>query len=190
MLRYYITDRKRAGAPILDCISEAIRRQVDLIQIREKDLPARELCELARAACKLAQGSSTHILVNTRADIALTAGARGVHLPGNGLSPASVRRIAGSGLLIVVSCHTPEELLKSESEGADMAVFGPVFDSGDKIGQGVDALRMAVAAVHMPVLALGGVNGGNFDQCIAAGAAGIAGIRIFQEQYASLWNRD
>jgi thiamine-phosphate pyrophosphorylase len=190
LLRYYITDRKSAGAPILDCISLAITQKVDFIQIREKDLPARELCELAKQACKLSVGSKTRILVNTRTDVALASGAAGVHLPAHSLSPQLVRRIVPEGFLVFVSCHTLEELQRSESESADAAVFGPVFDSGDKLGQGVDVLKQAVASVRIPVLALGGVDEGNAELCVSAGAAGIAGIRTFQERYASLWNRD
>jgi thiamine-phosphate pyrophosphorylase len=190
LLRYYITDRKSAGAPILQCISLAIAQEVDFIQIREKDLPARELCELAKQACKLSLGSKTRILINTRTDVALASGAAGVHLPSNSLSSQLVRGIVPQGFLIFASCHTLEELQRSESEGADAAVFGPVFDSGDKLGQGLGALKQAVAGVRIPVLALGGVNEGNAELCVSAGAAGIAGIRTFQERYASLWNRD
>lgn len=171
MKRYCITDSlavaRRAG-----------RDRVDMIQIRAKELSGRALTELVRAAVAI-PGST--ILVNTRTDVALACGAAGVHLPANSLAPSMIRRIAPAGFLIGVSCHTLGELRAAEREGADFAVFGPVFPSVSKSVTpiGLEALRVAAASVALPVYALGGVTAENAPLCAQAGAAGIAGISLF-----------
>jgi len=187
VLRYYITDRHAAGgtAAVLDCISRALANGVDFIQIREKDLPARDLCYLVRHSLALPNPRSTRILVNSRADIALACGAHGVHLPGRSISPRTLRTIVPAGFLIAVSTHTLVELRAAEAESADLAVLGPVFSTPSKSGYGpacgIDRLREAVLAVSIPVLALGGVTIENTSECVVAGAAGIAGISMFQK---------
>ena len=174
MLRYYITDRRAAGGiePLLRCIQAA---SADYIQIREKDLSAKALLDLTRRAVAI---TKIPILVNGRADIALAAGARGVHLPAGSIAPRELRRMAG---LIAVSCHTLDEVRAAEAEGADFVVFGPIFATPGKGSPvGLDALARAAASVRIPVLALGGVTTANAILCVMSGAAGIAGIRLFQ----------
>lgn len=186
MLRYYITDRRAAGGieALLGCVEQAVAAGVDRIQIREKDLTGRELCELTRRVVALARGRSTGILVNDRMDIALAAGAHGLHLPANSVAPAVLRDVAPKGFVIGVSTHSMEEALRAEKEGADFVVFGPVFATASKAEygppQGVERLREAARAVRIPVLALGGVTEASAAACVAAGAAGIAGISMFQ----------
>jgi len=170
--RYCITDS-------LEVASRAANDGVEMIQIRAKELSARELADLVRGAVARAGGSK--ILVNTRTDVALACGAHGVHLPAGSMAPDVIRRIAPEGFLIGVSCHNIEELRVAEREGADFAVYGPVFPSVTKslTPMGLDAFRQAVAAVRLPVYALGGVTRENASACMAAGASGIAGISLF-----------
>jgi thiamine-phosphate pyrophosphorylase len=181
MLRYYITDRKAAGgiSALLDCIARAAREGVERIQIREKDLSARDLLDLARRAVEVALPCGTKVLINSRVDIALAAGANGVHFPSGSIAPREMRRITPAGFLIGVSTHTLGELRAAEAEGADFAVFGPVFTAKPR-PVGLEALRAAARAVTLPVLALGGVTEANSAECMAAGAAGVAGISMFQ----------
>jgi thiamine-phosphate pyrophosphorylase len=170
--RYCITDS-------LDVAARAARDGVEMIQIRAKELSARALAELVRGV--VANARESKILVNTRTDVALACGAHGVHLPAASMAPDTVRRIAPAGFLIGVSCHTIAELQAAEREGADFAVYGPVFPSTTKSAApiGLEALREGAASVGLPVYALGGVTAENAPQCIAAGAAGVAGISLF-----------
>ncbi|HEY3738833.1 MAG TPA: thiamine phosphate synthase [Bryobacteraceae bacterium] len=190
MLRCYITDRRMFGGSI-DALIANIERQiaagVDWIQIREKDLSGRELALLARRAVELAGNSrnGTRILINSRLDIALASGAHGIHLP-SASPPASAFRPFARDLRIGVSCHNREELAAAEAEGADYAVLGPVFAPRSKAMEGpwlgLKKFEELVRDTRIPVLALGGITHENSQACIEAGAAGVAGISLFQQE--------
>jgi len=176
MIRYYVTDRRQGD--VLAYAARAVRSGVDMVQIREKDLPARELFELVCKIRDIAAGTGTRILVNDRLDIALAAGIDGVHLPGYGLPPERVRPFVK---VLGVSTHTLQESIDAELARADFIVFGPVFDTPGKTAVGLDPLREVTSRVKLPVLAIGGVTAEDSPQVLNAGAAGIAGIRLFQE---------
>lgn len=201
-LLYYITDRRafpgteseRRGH-LLDKIAEAARAGVDYIQLREKDLPSRELENLACQAVSIIHQLrtekpelQTRLLINSRTDIALAAGADGVHLRSSDISPKEVRAIwrrARSGAtspdpFVGISCHTLEDVKEAEHNGANFAIFAPVFEKPGAAPAGLHRLREACTAA-IPVLALGGVTLDNTHSCVEAGAAGIAAIRLFQE---------
>lgn len=184
MRRYYITDRLRCQGDVLDCIEANARAGVDWIQVREKDLPSRALLELVQAALRRVETYGTSVFVNGRLDIALAARANGVHLESNAPPVSELRPIVPAGFSIGVSTHTVDEVRRAEREGADFAVFGPVFPTRPKHGPGpipgLAGLRAACRAVDMPVAALGGVTRARERVCAAVGAAAVAGISMFQ----------
>jgi thiamine-phosphate pyrophosphorylase len=206
---YYITDRaafpgdeRNRRLRLLDKIAEAAGCGVDYIQLREKDMSTRDLESLAREAVEIIHQLSnenrelrTVLVINSRTDVALASGAAGVHLRSDDVSPDDVRAVwtsAGSRRVredsledpvISVSCHSPQEVAQAVETGATFAVFAPVFEKKDAPGArpaGLDALRQACRA-KIPVLALGGVTLQNAGSCLRAGAAGVAAIRLFQE---------
>ncbi|MGH9726324.1 MAG: thiamine phosphate synthase, partial [Candidatus Acidiferrales bacterium] len=135
-------------------------------------------------------GRKTRILVNDRLDVALAAGAGGVHLGGASLDAMHVVRFCRSGnapleFLVGVSCHGAREALEAEQAGANYIFFGPVFDTPDKRAfgapRGIEELRAVSSELRIPVIAIGGVNAANAGECLRAGASGIAAIRMFQE---------
>jgi len=180
----YITDRKalHEGA-LLPRIEAAARAGVDLLQIREKDLPARELITIVRSAVEAARGRSTRIVVNDRLDVALGLGAAGVHLGIQSLPAPIVREIVSPRFLVGVSCHSLEEALAAAAR-ADYILLGPIFETPSKLQYGsplgLAKLREVAAQVSVPILALGGITVERARACLEAGAAGIAGISIFQ----------
>lgn len=197
LLLYYITDRSQfAGdevarrSRLLTTVAQAARCGVDYIQLREKDLSTRELETLAHALVHRLRTESqklkTALLINSRTDIAVVCGAQGVHLPSNDILPSEVRsiwtRCGGTPAHVTVgtSCHTRIEVARAVQEGADFAVFGPIFEKTRARPTGLDALREACQE-KIPVLALGGITMEKAEVCIRAGAAGIAAIRLFQE---------
>jgi thiamine-phosphate pyrophosphorylase len=200
-LLYYITSRKQfpgdedaRRAALLGKIVEVAQAGVDYIQLREKDLSTRELEILAREAVDLIRerSPSTRLLINSRTDVALSTGADGVHLRADDITPGDARRIVEvtahrrlttTRFLIAASCHTVADVLRAESGGADFAVFGPVFGKSGALETeptGLVALNNAGKA-KIPVFALGGITTENAASCLKAGAAGVAGIRLFQE---------
>lgn len=228
-----VTDRKFLRSPnrdatLLENISAAIEAGVDWVQLREKDMAARQLFELARATIDIAthdiangdsakrdiatdtatrgitkrqaepakitsgerNGAGARVIINDRLDVALAAGAAGVHLGGDSASVMDVARWrragnAPAGFSIGVSCHSMEEARQAEEGGADYVVFGPVFDTPSKrrfgAPQGIGRLAEVCSALKVPVIAIGGINEDTALECVLVGAAGVAAIRLFQE---------
>jgi thiamine-phosphate pyrophosphorylase len=184
-LFYYITDRTGlAGIQLPECIRRVARWGADFIQIREKDLSDKEVFDLARGAVRSVRGTSCRILVNGRADVALAAGTSGVHLPSDAPDVEALRRWVPPGFLIGVSAHSPRDVLRAAERGADYVLLGPIYatESKRRYGAplGLGTLRTACRRVNMPVFALGGIRPGCIPALLDAGAAGIAGISIFQ----------
>jgi len=168
---------------------------VDYIQLREKDLPTGDLETLAQSVVRLVRGvgaagnqtPATRLLINSRTDVAIACKADGVHLRSADLTPSEVREIWRHAMpgppVIGVSCHSVAEVARARAGGADFAAFAPVFEKKDDPSQhpaGFDALHEACQQ-GFPVLALGGVTLDNAQSCLDAGAAGIAAIRLFQD---------
>ena len=144
------------------------------------------LYELATRAAAITRGTATRLLVNDRLDIARAAGADGVHLTTRSLPAKVVRSICGDHFLIGVSTHSLETALNARAEDADFIVFGPVFETPSKQiygePQGLEKLREVTKALEgFPVIAIGGINRENADECFRAGASGFAAIRLFNE---------
>jgi thiamine-phosphate pyrophosphorylase len=204
LLLYYITDRSQLAADeterrrrLLASIANAASAGIDYVQLREKNLPVRDLLELAQRAVEAVAGTRTRLLINSRVDIAIGSGAHGVHLPAKRELSASEARViwhkAGiTNPVISTSCHSMDEIVAAESQGADFAVFGPVFEkSGVPAPDGLAGLtrvcgRPPIPGSRMPVLALGGVTLANAPLCLDAGADGIAAIRLFQADPAAM----
>lgn len=183
---YYITDRKSCPIPLIDNIRQAINAGIDFIQIREKDLPARVLYELASQALGLASGSRARILVNDRLDVALAARLDGIHLGQQSLPPREVRyEYSDPSFLLGVSTHSLKEIDLLHGVAINFVTFGPVFHTPSKAAYGdpvgLSSLQETVRSTKIPVLALGGINRQNFRACLSHGAAGIAAIRLFQD---------
>ncbi len=205
----YITDRTQFPGDeasrqrrLLDKIVDACRCGVDYVQLREKDLSTRDLERLAELAVAAIRQSVTasrnpkprsRLLINSRIDVALSVGADGVNLRASDISPADARRVwslasnrnqksVSQEFIIGVSCHSAAEVARAAEEGADFALFAPVFEKrgSPQTPAGLENLRQACQH-KIPVLALGGVTLENVRVCFEAGASGIAAIRLFQE---------
>ena len=207
-LLYYITDgtafpgsESDRRLRLLEKIYEAAEAGVDYIQLREKDLPTLDLELLAKEAAAIFRKLRTEnkqlrtaLLINSRTDVALAVQADGVHLRSDDISPEDVRKVfCGAGTparqisprnpLTAVSCHSPAEVARAATSKATFAVFAPVFEKKDEPStqaKGLTELAQACKA-NIPVLALGGITLRNARSCLDAGAAGIAAIRLFQE---------
>jgi thiamine-phosphate pyrophosphorylase len=172
---YLITPADGDPLPALEAALAALPRGVAAVQLRQPGLAPRDLLARCSALRRVCARSGAPLLVNDRADVALAAGADGVHLPARGLSVADARKLGFA--LVGVSAHAPEDVARAAREGADFAVFAPVYDTPGKSARGLDALRKACGAGPIPVLALGGIDASNAPPCLAAGAAGVACIR-------------
>jgi thiamine-phosphate pyrophosphorylase len=175
---YLVTDRRQAaGGDIVSVVSRALDGGIRAVQLREKDLPARELLRLARELREATSRRGARLLVNDRVDLAIAAGADGVHLGVSSMPAAEARRLLGPGALIGCSAHSLREVDEAQSGGADFVTFGPVYPTASKAAYGppvgVAALAAACAAARVPVFAIGGIGAGNLDEVRLAGAHGV-----------------
>ena len=204
----YVTDRHALRianpadslAALAQKIEEVMAAGIDWVQIREKDLPAKELALLTRqvlgvaANCSAKRSSAIQVLVNDRLDVAIAERAGGIHLGEKSLPVGEAKKLIRSALLkqsvresflAGISCHSLETAEAAERDGADYIFFGPVFATPSKetFGppQGTKRLETVCRSVSIPVLAIGGITLDNAESCIVAGAAGIAAIRLFQD---------
>ncbi|MDX1637977.1 MAG: thiamine phosphate synthase [Balneolaceae bacterium] len=184
--RYYlITDRKQcAPRPLPEVVEEACRSGIRAVQLREKDLPGRALFELAQQVRSITERWDCRLLINDRVDVALAAGADGVHCRETSIPPTDIKTI-DSSLLVGASVHSLESARRSERQGADFLLFGPVWYTPSKAEygapQGVNALREVVTGVSLPVFAVGGITPAIANRCFEAGAYGVAGISSIME---------
>jgi thiamine-phosphate pyrophosphorylase len=186
-LLYLVTDRlslegKNNSHLFVDLLTRAAKAGVDLIQIREKDMTGRELFELSTAAITAVRPLGAKVLVNDRIDVALAAGADGVHLPSNSIPVTVARELIGGQLLLGVSTHSFDQVKQAEN-AADFIVYGPIFPTLSKLKyggpQGLESLGEITAATKLPVIAIGGITEANYDSVLRKGAAGIAAIGMF-----------
>lgn len=180
MVRIYLVTDRSAIADLPGALAAALSVLpigTAAVQLREKDLPPAELLELARALLPLCRSAKAPLLVNTRLEVVKAARADGVHLPADGPPVADARRLLGPGALIGRSCHSSAEVALAAKDGADFAVFGPVWETPGKKPQGMTALHEATKAASLPVFAIGGVTPPRAKRAVAAGAHGVACIR-------------
>jgi thiamine-phosphate pyrophosphorylase len=178
-----VTDRQRCGeSPLEDVVEQAIKGGVNLIQLREKDLPTGELLALAMRIREVTRGRAL-LVINDRLDVAQAAGADGVHLPENGLPVVIARWLLGQHTLIGRSVHSEEAAVEAEQAGADYVQLGTIYATESKPDAkpaGTDLVRKVSAAVAMPILAVGGVRAENAAEVIEAGASGASVISAIQ----------
>jgi thiamine-phosphate diphosphorylase len=164
-------------------VTWAARAGAHLVQVRERDLEGGALVSLVRRCVEAVRGSRARVLVNDRLDVALAAGAHGVHLRADSMPAARVRAVCPPGFLVGRSVHAPDEAVRVESEGGlDYLIFGTLFPTVSKPGRqtaGLEALAGLVRAVRLPVLAVGGIAADNLGDVGATGAAGYAAIGMF-----------
>jgi thiamine-phosphate pyrophosphorylase len=177
---YLITDRTASPRPPADVVEECLAAGLRAVQLREKDLPVREMLNLADGLREATRRHGARLLVNDRADVALAAGADGVQRTHASLPVSALRAITPAGYLVGASVHSAAEAREAGAQGADFVVFGPVYDTPSKRRygppQGLAALEAVARAVDRPVLAVGGLTSGRVPEVLAAGAAGVAVI--------------
>ena len=187
---HLVTDRVRFGlspAELVDRVVRAVSRGIDVVQIRERDLDDRGLIVLTEQIVAAVYGTATRVLVNDRADVAVAAGAHGVHLRGDSPPASRVRAIVPAGFILGRSVHSRAEIDAVVADGAcDYLMFGTVFPSAGKPPghpvAGVDALRDACARSPIPVIAIGGIDQSRLAEIAQSGAAGFAAVAMFMQR--------
>lgn len=176
---YLITDRGiSSGGDLLGTVAKALEGGVRAVQLREKDLPARDLFRLAERMRERTEEYGAKLLINDRADVAMAVGADGVHLGVLSIPPREARQLLGSRAIIGCSAHNAEELRQAKEGGADFVTYGPVYPTPSKgpFGPpvGIPALAEACRTAGIPVFALGGIGPGNLEEVARAGSFGVA----------------
>lgn len=191
---YYITARHQLDSlpgpgereeGLIRKVRAAFSAGVDYVQVREKDLPAGRVADLVETLAGLPEKRNCRLLVNERWDIAGSCGADGVHLPSDSSLLPLIRARAGESIILGVSCHGKEDVARAAGEGASYVLLGPIFETPSKPGVkplGLATLSEICRSFRVHIYALGGINARNAEDCIGAGAAGVAGIRLFQQE--------
>ncbi len=175
---YLITDRHATCLPLAEAVRLALKGGVRAVQLREKDLPVRELLSLAIELRKITKECGARLFINDRVDVAVAVDADGVHLGGQAMPPQAVRRIVGGKMLIGVSAHNLKQAQFAQQNGADFITFGPVFATPTKTQFGApvgyEMISYVKKHLNIPVFGLGGIVSGNVSKVMEAGADGIA----------------
>ena len=175
-----VTDRSIVTGTLEDAVEACLDAGLKAVQLREKDLPVRDLLPVARNLRESTRRHGARLAVNDRADVALAVGADGVQRTGASLPVAALRSISPPGFLIGASVHAAAEARAAELEGADFVFFGPVYDTPSKRPygppQGIAAIERVASVVRLPVFAIGGVTPARVAELRRAGAAGVAVI--------------
>ncbi len=174
-----VTDRfAYRRLPLRELISQAVEGGVNMVQVREKDLPGGDLLRMSTEIKEAVAGRAL-LIINERVDVALAVEADGVHLGESALPIPVVRRLVGDRMLVGASVHTVDGAVQAEAEGADYLIVGTIFSTSSKPEarpRGVGIIRQVRERVRVPIIAIGGINPGNAGECIAAGADGVAVI--------------
>lgn len=177
---HLITDRKSAnGSSPISVSRAALRGGIDWVQLRDKAAPARETFEATRAIATHTRRAGAGLLVNDRLDVAMAAGADGVHLAAKSLPPDAARALLGEGPLLGISVHELGEAREAVEAGVDYVTFGHVYPTSSKPGlppRGILELAEIVESVEVPVLAVGGIDTRNVREVLKTGCAGVAVI--------------
>jgi thiamine-phosphate pyrophosphorylase len=177
---YLITDRKVTKMPLPAAVRLALKGGVRVVQVREKDLPVRELLAIAQELRGITRESNAKLFINDRADVAVAIEADGVHLGHQSMPLEAVRKIVGKKMLIGVSAHSLAEAMNAEEAGADLITLGPIFVTPSKMQYGeplgVEAIGIVKKHIRIPVFGLGGIRNTHIAQVMQAGADGIAMI--------------
>lgn len=184
---YAITDRRAlpAGVTLAQAVEAALDGGVTCLQLREKTASAGEILTLARTLLPLCRARKVPLLINDRVDIALAAGADGVHLGQDDLPLPEARALLGPDRILGATAHTVEEALRAQAEGADYLGVGAMFPTGSKtdtVPTSADTLKAICAAVSIPVVAIGGVNARNLPTLAGTGIAGAAVVSAIFSQ--------
>ncbi|HEX9743294.1 MAG TPA: thiamine phosphate synthase [Nitrospiraceae bacterium] len=176
---YLVTDRQQTGGrSLVPLVGQAAAGGLRAVQVRERDLATRDLCAVSQELCSMMHAQGGRVMINDRADLVLALGADGVHLRADSLPVSVARRVLGSDRLIGVSAHSLDEVVRAESEGADFAVLGPVYETPSKRDYGppigLHPLEEASRRCRIPVYAIGGITVARAAEVRRAGAYGVA----------------